>query len=161
MRVLILLALVATTLWNCSNEPTCKYKPEPIFDKSLPHVEQYNFEKEGSQSLESLFLDTKVLLEIYQNVCPTSTQEYKFTVQGDFSQMADSLWMKEAVRQFVYLSSFSTKQRALKDWADVIELRRSEMKIGEDREIQPGIFVKVDRIVSPEKGVLLVTLSQK
>jgi hypothetical protein len=161
MRVLILTISLAVALSACQNEATCKYKPEPIFDKSLPHVEQYNFEKEGSQSLESLFLDTKVLLEIYQNVCPSTTQEYKFTVQGDFSQMADSLWMKEAVRQMVYLSSFSPKQRALKDWADVIEQRRGEMRIGEEREIEPGIFVKIDRVVSPEKGVLLLTLAQK
>jgi hypothetical protein len=152
----VLLALIA-----CRNEATCKYKPEPIFDKNLPHVLQYNFEKEGSQSLESLLLDRGVLLEISQEVCPTTRQEYRFRVQGDFAALPDSFWMKEATRQLVFLSSFSPKQAALKDWADIIEQRRVEMRLGEDREVQPGIFVRVDRVLSPQEGTLVLVFSQK
>jgi hypothetical protein len=38
---------------------------------------------------------------------------------------------------------------------------RGDMKLGEDREVAPGVFVRVDRVISPEQGVLLVVLSQK
>lgn len=153
----------ALSLWwaACRNEATCKYKPEPIFDKNLPHIVQYNFEKEGSQSLESLLLDRGVLLEISQEVCPSTRQEYRFKVQGDFAALPDSFWMKEATRQLVFLSSFSPKQAALKDWADIIEQRRTEMRLGEDREVQPGIFVRVDRVLSPQEGTLVLVFSQK
>jgi hypothetical protein len=111
--------------------------------------------------MESILLDTKTLLEIYQNVCEETLQEYKFTVKGNFGTYPDSLWLREASRQLVFLSSLSEKQRNLKAWGDIIEQRRNDMRLGENREVQPGIFVKVDRIVSPDQGVLILTFSQK
>lgn len=146
---------------SCQNQKTCKFKPEPIFSENLPHVVQYNFEKEGSQSLESLLIDRGVLLEVGQEVCGDTRQEYRFTVPGNYSTQPDSFWMMEATRQFVYLSSFSPKQAPLKDWADIIELRRGDMTLGQDREVQPGIFVRVDRVLSPEQATLVVVFSQK
>jgi hypothetical protein len=35
------------------------------------------------------------------------------------------------------------------------------MILGQEREVQPGIFIKVDRILSPEQATLLVLFSQK
>lgn len=145
----------------CQNQASCKFKPEPIFSKDLPHIVQYNFEKEGSQSLESMQLDRGIVLEIGQEVCGETKQEYRFTVKGDYATQSDSFWLKEASRQFVYLSSFSPKQAALKAWGDVIELRRSDMRIGEAREVQPGVFIRVDRVVNPEEATLSVVFSQK
>jgi hypothetical protein len=145
----------------CQNQPTCKYKPEPIFARELPHVVNYNFEKEGSQSLESVMLDRGILLEVGQEVCGDTKQEFRFTVKGDFTAQPDSFWLKEASRQFVFLSSFSPKQAALKDWGDIIEMRRSEMSIGQAREVQKGVFIRVDRVISPEEAVLTVVFSQK
>jgi len=149
------------TLLACETKKTCKYKPAPIFEAGLPHVLQYNFEVQGQQSLESLLLDTNILLEISQDVCTETRQEYRFRVQGDFSKFPDSLWLKEATRQLVFLSSFSQKQAPLKAWADIIELRRSDMKLGEDREVEPGVFVQVDKVISPEQSTLLLVFSQK
>lgn len=153
--------IAVSLLFACEQKTTCKYKPEPIFAKDLPHVVQYNFEKEGSQSLESLMLDRGILLEVGQEVCGNTHQEYRFTVKGDYAAQPDSFWMKEASRQFVFLSTFSPKQAALKDWGDIIELRRSEMKLGEDREVQPGVMIKIDRVLSPEEATLVVVFSQK
>ncbi len=147
--------------FSCNEEKACKYKPAPIFEAGLPHVLQYNFEKQGQQSLESLMLDTNVLLEISQDVCTQTKQEYRFTVPGDFSKFPDSLWLKEATRQLVFLSSFSHKQAPLKAWADMIEMRRADMHLGEDREVEQGVFVRVDRIVSPEKSTLILVFSQQ
>ncbi|MBK7936037.1 MAG: hypothetical protein IPJ82_02725 [Lewinellaceae bacterium] len=148
-------------LFSCNSEKTCKYKPAPIFEAGLPHVLQYNFEKQGHQSLESLLLDTQVMLEISQDVCEQTRQEYRFTVPGNFSQFADSLWLKEATRQLVFLSSFSRKQAPLKAWADMIESRRADMRLGEDREVEKGVFVRVDRVVSPEQSTLILIFSQQ
>jgi len=145
----------------CQNQNTCKFKPEPIFAENLPHVVQYNFEKDGSKSLESLLIDRGVLLEVGQEVCGDTRQEFRFTVPGDYSAKPDSFWIMEATRQFVFLSSFSPKQAPLKDWADIIEQRRGDMLLGQDREVQPGIFVRVDRVLSPEQATLVVVFSQK
>lgn len=144
----------------CDSPKTCKYKPEPIFQAGLPHVVQYNFEKQGTQSLESLMLDTNVLLEISQEVCDKTRQEYRFTVRGDYTRFPDSLWLKEAVRQLVYLSTFSEKQAPLKAWADVLEEHRADMRLGEEKALQPGFMVQVDRIVSPEQSTLQVVFAQ-
>jgi hypothetical protein len=159
--LIISFSVCAITVISCKQKASCKNKPEPIFTKDLPHITQYNFEKEGSQSLESVLLDRGILLEIGQEVCGNTFQEYRFTVQGDYSAQPDSFWMKEASRQFVFLSSFSPKQAPLKDWGDIIEQRRTEMILGQEREVQPGIFIKVDRILSPEQATLLVLFSQK
>jgi hypothetical protein len=146
---------------SCQNQSVCKYKPEPIFARDLPHVLDYNFEKEGSQSLESVMLDRGILLEVGQEVCGDTKQEFRFIVKGDFAAQPDSFWLKEASRQFVFLSSFSPKQAALKDWGDIIELRRTEMSLGQSREVQKGVFVRVDRVVSPEEAILTVVFSQQ
>jgi len=156
LLTLLSLALIAA---SCDSETKCKYKPEPIFGPDLPHVTQYNFEKEGNQSLESLLLDTGTLVEVGQDVCSNTRQEFRFTVQGDFRQYADSTWLREAVRQMVFLSSFSPAQAPLRTWADVLEETRPQMRLGEEKEIQPGISIRVDRVVSPEQSALLVILS--
>lgn len=145
----------------CDNQPSCKYKPSPVFEKGLPHIMEYNFEVQGSQSLESLLLDRGILLEISQEVCNGTRQEYRFNVEGDFSAQPDSFWIKEATRQLVFLSSFSEKQAPLKAWADIIEQRRAEMHLGEDREMQPGVFVRVDRVTNPQQATLLLVFSQQ
>ncbi|MBL7827162.1 MAG: hypothetical protein JNJ57_11055 [Saprospiraceae bacterium] len=160
-RFLLPAVVALTTFFACENSQSCKYKPSPVFEKGLPHVTEYNFEQQGTQSLESLLLDRGILLEISQEVCNQSRQEYRFTVPGDYAALPDSFWMKEASRQFVYLSSFSEKQAPLKAWGDIIELRRGDMRLGEDREVQPGVFVRVDRVVNSQQGILLVVLSQK
>lgn len=145
----------------CQSEKKCKYKPAAIFEAGLPHVQQYNFEVQGQESLESLQLDTGVLLEIGQKVCETSQQEYRFIVKGDHTAYADSLWLKEAARQFVFLSTLSPKQASLKAWADVIEEGRKEMKLGEEKMIQPGVYLRIDRIVNAEESTLQVLLGAK
>jgi hypothetical protein len=145
---------------QCATNTKCKYKPEPIFEKGLPRVLQYNFEKDGTQSLESMLLDSGVLLEIGQDVCNSTKQEYRFIVQGDYSKYPDSLWMKEAGKQLVYLSALSPKYAALKAWADVLEASRPQMKIGEDFEVQAGIKVRVDKIVSAEQSTLILLFLQ-
>jgi hypothetical protein len=144
----------------CSSKPKCQFKPEPVFSAGLPHIVQYKFEKQENQSFESLLLDTNVLLEINQEVCNQTRQEYRFTVPGDFSVFPDSMWLKEAVRQLVFLSTFSPRHAPLKAWADVLEAQRPAMRLGADQEVQPGVHVRVDRIVSPEQSTLLLVLSQ-
>lgn len=154
---LCLLALASA----CQRKQSCKYKPAPVFEAGLPHILSYQYQQDGSRSLETMELDRGILLEITQDVCADTRQEFRFTVPGNFTSMPDSLWLREASRQFVFLSSFSEKQSALQAWGDVIEQMRSDMKLGEDREVEPGVFVRVDKVVSPEQGVLMVVLSQK
>ena len=155
---LIAIALFAA----CQSGPQpCKFKPSPVFEANQPGVQAYNFEVQGTQSLESVLLETGTLLEIHQEVCQQTRQEYRFKVRGDFSAIADSSWMKEATRELVYLSGLSPKQRPLRAWADIIENSRAEMRLGEAKTVQPGISVSVDKVLSPEQGTLVVVFKQE
>ncbi len=160
-KIIIAIYTIALLLSACKTNTRCKYKPDPVFEAGLPHITAYNFEVQGPQSMESIMLDGKVLLEISQEVCDHTRQEFRFTVPGDRRAFPDSLWLKEAARQMVVLSALSPKQSALKTWGDVIERSRPEMKIGEDFTVQSGITVRVDRVLSPEQSVLLVVLAQE
>lgn len=155
------LLLALSIFMACQNEKTCKYKPMPVFEKGLPHVVDYYFEAKGSKSLESLLLDRGIELEISQEVCDETRQEFRFKVSGDFTAQPDSFWLKEATRQLVYLSSFSEKQAPLKAWGDIIEELRGDMQLGQDREVQRGVFVRVDRVTNPQEAILMLVLSQK
>jgi hypothetical protein len=160
-RIKLLLFLVFSMLLACQNEKTCKYKPTPVFEKELPHIVDYYYEAKGSKSLESLLLDRGIELEISQEVCDETRQEFRFKVSGDFTAQPDSFWLKEATRQLVYLSSFSDKQAPLKAWGDIIEQLRGEMQLGQDREVQRGVFVRVDRVANPQEAILMLVFSQK
>jgi hypothetical protein len=155
------LTVLVLGMASCKDNSKCRYKPAPIFAPDLPYVVQYNYEVQGQQSLESVMLENQVLLEVYQDVCNSSRQEYRFTVAGDRSSYADSLWMKEATRQLVLLSTMSEKQLPLKAWADVIEQNRRNMNLGVPLEIDQGISVQIDRILSPEKSTLVLVFSQQ
>lgn len=161
VKIALFAASLAALALACQTEKKCKYKPEAVFAKDLPGVLQYNFEVQGTESLESIFFQNQVLLELHQEVCDKTRQEYKFTVKGDYSAFADSLWMREAVRQLTWLSTLSERQAALREWAGILEANRPAMKLAEDRQIQPGIFVKVDKVISPEQSVLLVSFEQR
>ncbi|MBU6342868.1 MAG: hypothetical protein KGS48_15350 [Bacteroidetes bacterium] len=162
MKIRLLgLGLLGLLFAQCNGTAKCKYKPEPIFEQGLPHVLQYNFERDGAQSLESLLLDSGVLLEIGQDVCTSTRQEYRFIVKGDYASFPDSMWIKEASRQMVFLSALSPKHAALKAWADVLEAARPQMKMGEDFEVQSGIKVRIDKVLSPEQSTLVLLFSQE
>jgi hypothetical protein len=110
-----------------------------------------------------MWLDRGMLLELYQEVCDNTRQEYRFTVPGptdEFKAWPDSLWFKEATRQLAFLSTLSPKQAALRSWADVIEQARPQMKIGEPLEIEAGIFIKVDKVLGSDQTTLLLEFSQ-
>ncbi len=152
------------SIFACETKQSCKYRPAPIFGSGLPYVDQYNYEQKGRQSLESLILSTGVILEVFQDVCDQTRQEYRFTVPASgaqYTQRPDSLWLKEACRQLFFLSTLSEKQAALRNWADALEAARPEMKLGEPYELDPGVSITVDRVLSPDHSTLLVIFAQE
>jgi hypothetical protein len=155
------LLLQALLLAGCAGEQKCPFRPSPIFSAGLPRVVQYQFEEQGRYSLESVLFDNGVLLEVEQDICTNSVQDYRFKVMGDYSAYPDSLWLREAVLQFNFLSRLSETHTPLRMWAARIDEVRSDMKLGREAEIAENIFVKVDRIVGPEASTLLVQFAQR
>ncbi len=147
----------------CREEPkNCRFgKPKPIFSNDLPRVKAHEFEGKTTTSEERVAFDTGLELEIVQSGCETIRQEFRFFTAGDYRTFADSVWMKEAVRQLVFLSSLSPKQAQLRPWADAIEESRHSMKLGEEKALQPGILAKIDRVVGADRATLVLVLSQE
>ncbi|MGI9158500.1 MAG: hypothetical protein ACR2K1_01975 [Saprospiraceae bacterium] len=158
------LLIVLVTGYRCETAERCKYRPAPIFEAGLPNVDRYQYEQKGRQSLESLALSTGVLLDIFQDVCDQTRQEYRFTVPApgaQYAQRPDSLWMKEASRQLFFLSTLSPKQAPLRAWADALEKARPDMKLGAPYSIGEGITISVDRVLGAEQSTLLVVFYQE
>lgn len=158
------LFIALISCYRCETSARCKYRPAPIFEAGLPNVDRYQYEQKGRQSLESLALSTGVLLDVFQDVCDQTRQEYRFTVPApgvQYVQRPDSLWMKEASRQLFFLSTLSPKQAALRNWADALETARPEMKLGAPYSISTGITITVDRVLGAEQSTLLVIFYQE
>lgn len=155
---LLLSAYIAV---GCARAQKCKYRPSPIFAAGLPRVVQYQFEEEGRYSLESVLFDTGVLLEVEQDICTNSVQDYRFKVMGDYSAYPDSLWFREAVLQFNFLSRLSASHEPLRMWAARIDEVRSDLKLGQEAEVAENIFITVDKVVGPEESTLLVRFAQR
>ncbi len=136
-------------------------KPQAIFSSDMAGIAQHHFERVEQESLEELILERGVYVTIRQSGCEKLKQEFQFKVQGDYTAVADSMWFKEAVRQFYHLGNLSDKTAGLKMWASAIELARSEMRLAEPKQVEDGIYVQVDKIVGPEESTLRVILSQQ
>lgn len=152
--------LLVAMITSCGdNAPTCKYgDAAPIFSQELPGVVKHTFEKEKTGSLESVQFDKGMKLEVRQSGCTALKQEFRFIVPGNYAQYPDSSWIKESVKQLLFLSKLSFAQDGLKMWAGAIELQKSNIKLGQPTEIEQGIFVKIDKILSPEQSILLVEM---
>jgi hypothetical protein len=155
------LALWAVLLTACADTQKCPYKPAAILEAGLPHLQRYHFEKNGQTSSEKAQLDYGVTLEIAQEICQNTRQEYRFTVQGDYASFPDSLWVREASSQLQRLSLLSPKQQALSAWAQAIHDRRPDFRLGEVLEVAPGIGIRIDRVLSPEQATLQVVFTQQ
>jgi hypothetical protein len=153
--------LAALVFAGCVGEQKCPFRPAPIFSAGLPRVVQYQFEEQGRFSLESVLFDNGMLMEVEQDICTISVQDYRFKVMGDYSAYPDSLWLREAVLQFNFLSKLSDAHTPLRMWALRIDEVRSDMKLGQEAEVAENIFVSVDRVVGSEESTLLVRFAQR
>jgi hypothetical protein len=165
MKILtsIFLALALCMFLACDNPtPKCPLgSPQAIFAPSLPGVSGHSYEVKGQESLEELMLERGVYLKVYQTGCDALRQEFQFQVQGDYATFPDSLWLKEAVRQFYSIGNLSEKQAGLKLWAAAIEGVRPQMRLAEPMRLEDNIFVQVDRILGAQESTLRVILLQE
>ena len=129
---ILCIALVACT----NTTKTCPLgTPQAIFEPNLPGITQHHFEVKGQESLEEVMLDRGVYLKLYQTGCESLRQEFQFQVPGNYSTFPDSMWMKEAVRQFYHLGNLSPKTAGLKQWASAIEAVRPTMRLAEPKQL--------------------------
>jgi hypothetical protein len=135
--------------------------PSAIFSPEVPGIEKHHFEAKDQDGLEEALLERGVYLRIYQSGCDQLRQEFQFQVPGNYANFPDTMWMKEAVRQFYHLGNLSEQSAGLKMWASAIEGVRSDMRLGEPKQLDQNIFVQIDKIAGAEESTLRVVLLQK
>lgn len=163
LRHLLLFCFILALGCNNSNDPfaDCRYKqPEPIFTSELEKVENHSFKMKGLQAIENLRFESGVGLTIVQSGCNAITQEYEFRIPGTFKGQEDHFWIEKVIEQFQYFSKLSPNYIAFNAWTQAIEGIQSEIQLGQFAELQPGYFIKIDKVLSSDHAILMLTLTE-
>jgi hypothetical protein len=140
----------------------CKFgDPVAIFSDTMQVVKMHHFEIKDKTGIEYVALKNGLLLEIEQSGCNTINQQFTFELPGDFSKEEDAFWKTLAAKNFHLLSSVSIKLQPFIAWADAIESVEDKLKLAEPMEIQNRMHIRIDKILSADRAMLVVQLSQE
>ncbi len=140
----------------------CKFgKPESVFSKNIPKINSHEFHLSGKEGIEKVVFENGVHLEIIQSGCDAIRQEFQFFLPGNFEKTSADYWALKAVEQFQYMSVLDEKFAPFSFWANAIRQSAQHFNLGRSLEVQPGTFVTLDKIFSPDYTILIVVLSQR
>ncbi len=167
LRILVVF-IICVTIYACpsSNKTNvaadkCKYgTPTPVFSKDLEKVADHFFSSEGQKGMEKVKFENGLELELLQAGCNDLMQSYQFAMKGDLNG-DDQFWVEQAVEQFRYLSTLSDNHISFSLWAGAIAKSAEFISLGESFEPEPNTFIKIDKIPSGEKTILVVTFEAK
>ena len=148
-------------LLSCQVEKKCEFKPEAIFKKEWKGISNYDFKAEGKKSTEKVSFENGLRLEVFQEVCDYSQQEFHFYIKGkeEMKNLPDAFWISEASNQFYYLSSLNPAIRSIATYGNFIKQDAHEIQLGEKHETQEGNSILVDRIIGTDEMKIIVKFS--
>ena len=82
-------------------------------------------------------------------------------ITGDFAKMDDAFWKTLAIKNFHLMSAFSPKLQAFSAWGDAIESVKDKVKLAEGIEVEKGTHIRIDKVLSKDRAMLVVQLSQE
>lgn len=139
----------------------CKYgSPTPIFSKELEKVVDHSFSVNGQKGVEKVKFENGTELELIQDGCNELLQSFQFSFNGDVTG-EDQFWIEQAVEQFRYLSTLSENHLSFSLWAGAIANNIETINLGAAFEPEPNTFIKIDKVPSGDKTILVVTLEAK
>ena len=160
-----LLLLACLLFYQCADNSSadCRYgSPKAIFSDALPSIVRHEFKADGQQAQERVQFDNGLALELLQSGCNSIQQEFRF-VQAlqEESLPRDSYWLEQAANLLKYLSNLSEEHVSFGQWAQLIDTQKENLKLGQKMEVQPQIFVRVDRIKMAQENLIVIELSQE
>jgi hypothetical protein len=170
MKYSILGILICLFFFSCGNKnqgsddpfANCKFgKPEPVFSNDIPKISSHDFRLAGKEGIEKVVFENGVHLEIIQSGCDAVRQEFQFTLTGNFENASADSWALKAIEQFQYMGAFGEKFAPFSFWANAMQQSAQHFALGQPLEVQPGAFVTIDKIFSPDYTILIVVLSQQ
>ncbi len=154
-------------LLSCQNQSAdayfadCRYgKPEAIFSEELDGVVEHSFRLKPREGIEELRFESGKRLTIVQAGCDSIRQDFQFYLPGSLPKADAEYWVGKAVEEFQQLGSIGPRYMMFSSWAQAIAARAETIQLTESTEIQPGFFVRIDRVVSQDHAMLMVTLSE-
>ena len=134
--------------------------PNAIFSSELDLIKKHDFQLKARSGVESIVFKDDLALQIFQTGCEQITQEFNFTLSGDFSDKKQVEWVDECIRLFRYMSTASPKHAIFNMWAGEIDRNKLHIKLGEKYQLAEGFFIKLNKIASSDQAFLAVTVSQ-
>ncbi len=154
---------VCSLLLSCKNDNSGKCKfgdPTAMFSDTMSMVKKHHFEVKDKTGVELAAFKNGMMLEVEQSGCNDIHQQFTFILPGDFSKSDDAFWKTLTVKNFRLLAASSPKLFPFNGWADAIEGVLPKMKLAEPIEVDKGVQVRIDKILSTNQAMLVVLLSQ-
>lgn len=145
---------------GCEEEKKCQYSPAPIFKPEWEKVVTHKFERNKSKATETVTFPNGVKLELFQTICNNTQQEYHFYLKGNFRDKPDPFWITETANQFYYMAGVGREVQGSAQWGQLIQDEFSKFTLGEELEIQPSIFIKIDKLIGTTESQLIIRISQ-
>lgn len=171
MKNCIYLIVLGVLFFSCQNNDgkeyfeNCLYgQPEPIFNKGMEEIATHQFRIRQKEGIENVRFTDGMELTIFQSGCDYIKQQFQFEMAAPADTINTSTteyWIAQSINAFQKLGSLGPQFFSYSSWAQAIAERAADFKLAEFLEVQPGFFVKIDRIESTDTHTLLITLSEE
>ena len=135
-------------------------RPTPIFNNNVPDfISGHNFAITSDAGVEIVTYKNGTKLQIVQTGCNDIKQEFSFIYADQLHKnLPDSSWVQNAIDEFKKIGNAAPAYQPFSLWGSAIASRKEEFHIGEDKELEKGFFMKIDKIVSASETTMIVTV---
>ena len=152
-------------LMGCTEQPqdpfaNCKYKkPTAIFSPQTIAIAKHQFEVKQKEGIEQITFANGLSLEVIQSGCHQITQDFYFTLEGQFLQNEPHhFWVEKTIEQFMYLGHLGEAYAPFTFWAQAIQGKKEAFRLGEAVHLEATYFVEINKILSADYAILTVKL---
>ncbi len=147
-----------------SNKPfgNCQFgAPKAIFNPQIPKVEAHTFQLNTQSAVEKVQFDGGIALELIQSGCEKPKQEFQFTIPTSTSSFKDGDWLMMGLDLFAFMGNLAPELQPFLLWQGALKDKIGQLKIGLPHQLEPGFFVKMDKVAAADSGLLIMTLYQE
>jgi len=149
---------------SSANEPfgNCQFgAPKAIFTAEIPKVEKHAFQLNTQSAVEKVQFDGGIALELIQSGCEKPKQEFQFTIPTSTSNFKDTDWLTMGLDLFAFMGNLAPELQPFLLWQGALKDKIGQLKIGLPHQLEPGFFVKMDKVAGADSGLLIMTLYQE
>jgi len=152
------------TATSTSNEPfgNCQFgAPKAIFKSTIPKIKVHAFQLNATSAVEKVQFDGGIALELIQSGCEKPKQEFQFTIPTSTTAFKDEDWLMMGIDLFAFMGNLAPELQPFLLWQGALKDKIGQLKIGLPHQLEPGFFVKMDKVAAADSGLLVMTLYQE